>query len=94
MDGSEGEETIEYDDGSGNTMYVKVVITDGPTEVFAGPAGYTKKAVVSVSEDNSSFTTYMVMYWGFAESSTDTTTTKGFLIEGSPKLLGARELDT
>lgn len=89
MDGSEGEETIEYDDGSGNTMYVKVVITDGSTTGgFEEDAGYTKKAVVSVSEDSSSFTTYMVMYWGFADGSTDTTTTKGFLIEGSPKTLG------
>lgn len=89
MDGSAGTETIEYDDGSGSTMYVKVVITDGSTTGgFEEDAGYTKKAVVSVSEDNSSFTTYMVMYWGFAEGSTDTTTTKGFLIEGSPKTLG------
>ena len=28
------------------------------------------------------------MYWGFASGSTNTATTKGFLIEGSPKTLG------
>ena len=87
MDGSEGTETAEIEEEEG-TMYVQVEITDSPTEGFAGTEGYTKKAVVSVSEDNSNFVTYMVMYWGFANGSTDTTTTKGFLIEGSPKTLG------
>ena len=42
MDGSAGTETIEYDDGSGNTMYIKVVVTDDPTETFASSANYTK----------------------------------------------------
>ena len=69
-------------------MYVQVEITDSPTEEFASTEGYTKKAVVRVSEDDSSYITYMVMYWGFADGSTDTTTTRGFLIEGSPKTLG------
>ena len=87
MDGSSGTQTAEIEEEEG-TMYVKVEITDSPSETFAGTEGYTKKAVVSVSEDNSNFVTYMVMYWGFADGSTDTTTTKGFLIEGSPKTLG------
>ncbi len=87
MDGSDGEtDPVEIQE-DGGTMYVKVTISS-PAEAFASTNGYSKKAVVEVSEDDSTYITYMTMWWGFAEGITDTTKTKGYLIEGSPMTLG------
>ena len=87
MDGSIGENTAEIEDEEG-TIYVKVTITE-PSETFATENGYSKKAVVALSEDGTTYnTTYMTMWWGFDGETEDTTKTKGYLIEGSPKTLG------
>ena len=87
MDGADGVKTVEMEEEAG-TMYVKVTISSSPSEGFATTNEYSKKAVVEISEDNSTFVTYMTMWWGFGEGSSDTTKTKGYLIEGSPKTLG------
>ena len=87
MDGADGVKTVEMEE-EGGTMYVKVTISSSPSEEFATTNEYSKKAVVEISEDNSTFVTYMTMWWGFGEGSSDTTKTKGYLIEGSPKTLG------
>jgi hypothetical protein len=86
MDGEIGEKEVEYEEG----FHIKVTITEPePSETFASTNGYTKKAVVALGEDGVTYgTTYMTMWWGYATDSTDTTTTKGYLIEGSPKTLG------
>ena len=87
MDGSIGESTAEIEDEEG-TLYVKVTITE-PSLTFATDNGYSKKAVVTLSQDGTTYdTTYMTMWWGFDGESEDTTKTKGYLIEGSPKTLG------
>ena len=87
MDGSIGESTAEIEDEEG-TMYVKVTITE-PSETFATDNGYSKKAVVTLSQDGTTYdTTYMTMWWGFDGETEDTTKTKGYLIEGAPKTLG------
>ena len=67
------------------TTKVRVTVVAAASSGWQSDAGYSKKATVEVAEDGSTFVTYMVIYWGFSGSETDTTKTKGFLIEGSPK---------
>ena len=87
MDGEDGEKTVEIEEENGS-MYVKVTVSSSGLEAWATSAQYSKKAVVEVSENNTDFITYMTMWWGFAEGSTSTITTRGLLYEGSPKTLG------
>ena len=83
MTGEVGTATETFD---GTTVTVTV---SEPSEGWASTAGYTKKAVVVVRTAGSEADeNYMTIYWGFGEGSTDTTKTKGFLIEGSPLSLG------
>ena len=77
---------IEFEEEGGGSMFIRVTIS-APSEDWASE--YTKKAVVELGTAVDTFeTTYMTMWWGYATDSTDTTTTKGYLIEGSPKTLG------
>ena len=91
MKGVVGEdETIEYEveeDGEKMTMYINVKVEE-PTEPFATDNNYTKRATVSISEDNVTFNPYMRLWYGNADGSESTTTTGGFMTEGLPLTLG------
>ena len=67
------------------TLKVKVTVVAAESSGWQNDAGYSKKATVEVAEDGTTYVTYMVIYWGFGSDNTDTTKTKGFLIEGSPE---------